>query len=286
MKTKVFKINNKITQNLGEEVFLIYGQIYAIKNKINNKVYIGQTIRRNVLERYNGSIRNTHNIHLKNSIDKYGEDNFEIITLCWCESKEEMNQKEIEYIEIYNALDSAYGYNLAFGGTGGAQPEEVRKRTSETMKKVWENDPLRRERMSANNIGENNPMHKSKGGHTLEARHKMSETKKRKFADGTLKISENAIKAINTKEVRKKMAEGKSKYVYIQYDENMNEVYKTYILKELYEYMKENNLGLTVKTYGGFKNPSCKKVVFNEKGFCGYYYKMIKKEDYVNTEVS
>lgn len=60
----------------------MYGQIYAIKNKINNKVYIGQTIRKSVLERYCGSISNTHNVHLKNSINKYGEENFEIITLC------------------------------------------------------------------------------------------------------------------------------------------------------------------------------------------------------------
>ena len=91
---------------------------------------------------------------------------------------------------------------------------------------------------------------------------------------------------MKTPAVRKKMAEAKSKYVYIQYDKSMNEVYKTYILRELYDYMKENNLGLTVKTYSGFKNKSCKKIVFNDNGFCGYYYKMIKKEDYANTEVS
>lgn len=60
----------------------MYGQIYAIKNKINNKVYIGQTIRKSVLERYHGSISNTHNVHLKNAIQKYGEENFEITTLC------------------------------------------------------------------------------------------------------------------------------------------------------------------------------------------------------------
>ena len=50
----------------------IYGIIYKIKNQINGKIYIGQTIHgfnrryKNNLEEY------TKNIHLKNSIDKYG----------------------------------------------------------------------------------------------------------------------------------------------------------------------------------------------------------------------
>lgn len=197
-----------------------------------------------------------------------------------------MNRKEIEYIELYNALDDKFGYNLAYGGIGGAQPKEVCKIISESLKESWANDTERRRKLSERNRGNGSPTHKSKGGHSEIAKQKMSRTKKEMFANGTLKISDKCKETMKTPEVRKKMAESKSKYVYIQYDASMNEIYKTYILKELYDYMKENDLGLTVKTYGGFKNKSCKRMIFNDKGFCGYYYKMIKKEDYVNTEVS
>lgn len=283
MKAKVFKSKIVTAPERGD---IMYGQIYAIKNKINNKVYIGQTIRKSVLERYHGSISNTHNVHLKNAIRKYGEENFEITTLCWCKNKEELNQREIEYIELYNALDDKFGYNLACGGIGGAQPKEICKIISERQKTIWANDTERRNKASERNRGEGNPMHKSKGGHSEFAKQKMSKTKKEMFANGTLKISDKCKEVTKTPAVRKKMAEAKSKYVYIQYDKSMNEVYKTYILRELYDHMKENNLGLTVKTYLGFKNESCKKIVFNDEGFCGYYYKKIKKEDYANTEVS
>ena len=53
---------------------LFYGKIYMIKNNINNKVYIGQTILNDVLhDRYGGNVeKHTHNDHLRNAIHKYG----------------------------------------------------------------------------------------------------------------------------------------------------------------------------------------------------------------------
>ena len=59
----------------------IYGIIYLIKNKINNKIYIGQTTQDGGFDRRyhtKDGIKDTHNEHLRNSINKYGIENFYI----------------------------------------------------------------------------------------------------------------------------------------------------------------------------------------------------------------
>ena len=87
--------------------------IYMHKNKINSKIYIGQSCNLNV---------RWHPISYKdcsyfyNAIQKYGWDNFEHIILEDSLSIEEADQKEKYYIEKYNTLNRDYGYNLKSGG--------------------------------------------------------------------------------------------------------------------------------------------------------------------------
>ena len=96
------------------------GKILNNKNKKctsttnEHKIYeiIGQT-KHSFKERYKNNLRkNTHNIELKNDIEKYGIDNFEIdefFDIAY--SKEELDKLEQLYIKSYNLLDSRYGYN-------------------------------------------------------------------------------------------------------------------------------------------------------------------------------
>ena len=96
-----------------------YGIIYKITNTINNKIYIGQTTRKNGFDgRYRSSLeQNTHNKHLKLSIQKYGIDNFQIDKEFYVAySLEELNEKEVEYITLYNSNEPKYGYNIRGGG--------------------------------------------------------------------------------------------------------------------------------------------------------------------------
>lgn len=91
--------------------------IYKITNKINNKVYIGQSVHveRRINEHKN-LLRNNkhHNQHLQHSYNKYGKKNFIFNIICECEANE-LNEKEIFYIKKYNSfLD---GYNLTPGGS-------------------------------------------------------------------------------------------------------------------------------------------------------------------------
>ena len=54
-----------------------------------------------------------------NAILKYGWDNFEHIILEQSENwtQDELNNKEKEYIDLYKANDSTYGYNITDGGS-------------------------------------------------------------------------------------------------------------------------------------------------------------------------
>ena len=96
------------------------GNIYIIKNKINNKVYIGQTTM-TVHERFMTHLKPCtqkikRNYKLYNAISKYGRENFYVETLENNVPLDELNEREIDYIALY---DSYYhGYNSTKGGDG------------------------------------------------------------------------------------------------------------------------------------------------------------------------
>jgi group I intron endonuclease len=87
--------------------------IYQIKNKVNDKVYIGSTT--NYRNRFNQHKyflrRNKHqNIHLQNAWNKYGEENFMFEVLEEV-SEEEKFIKEQEYLDELNPFNEN-GYNI------------------------------------------------------------------------------------------------------------------------------------------------------------------------------
>ena len=96
----------------------VYGIIYKITNKVNSKIYIGQTVR-NFDKRYKNNLEKyTHNNYLKNSIKKYGIENFKIDKeIDKAYSIEELNDKETCWIKYYDCI-SPKGYNICVGGLG------------------------------------------------------------------------------------------------------------------------------------------------------------------------
>ena len=107
--------------------------IYKIENKINGKVYVGQSV--NIKLRWekhkSDLINKTHvNIYLQHSFDKYGIDNFsfKIIELC---DKSQLSNREIYWIDKLNSFKN--GYNLTTGGEG--RPDyEVSDETREKLR--------------------------------------------------------------------------------------------------------------------------------------------------------
>lgn len=95
------------------------GKIYKIINDINDKVYVGQTIR-TLSERFqkhcNYSDDKGNTMAIKKAIHKYGRSHFSIILIeelkdC---NQEILNEREICWIAYYNAYNN--GYNLTKGG--------------------------------------------------------------------------------------------------------------------------------------------------------------------------
>lgn len=116
----------------------MFGFIYIITNTVNNKVYVGQTIR-SLEERWREHCRTKcHkgelNMLIKKAIQKYGRENFNITELEKCKI-EELNEKEVYYINLYNSYKE--GYNMTKGGTSGTKPLKLTKEQQESCLELY-----------------------------------------------------------------------------------------------------------------------------------------------------
>ena len=98
--------------------------IYKITNNINGMLYIGQHCFSSKKDYYfahgishTGKIYGGHNTYFCRAVIKYGFKNFskEIIEYC---NKDNINDREIFYIQKYNSNNQDVGYNLTIGGDG------------------------------------------------------------------------------------------------------------------------------------------------------------------------
>lgn len=128
-----------------------YGIIYVIVNKINKKKYIGQTTqklnKRSPWFEKSLLIIYRHNLHLINSVNKYGFENFERKILDFTQNQEELNKKEVYYIRKYNTLDPNFGYNIKEGGSNGKHTKETIEKITATSIERWK-DPKMRKKVS------------------------------------------------------------------------------------------------------------------------------------------
>lgn len=114
----------------GEEVGIIYGWY----NTNSEKWYIGQTV--NPEGRFNCHIDRAINkkdkTYFYNSIRKYGLENFVYCVLEENVLRENLNMREMDWIEYY---DSFYcGYNMTAGGNQTIFSEEFKEKMSEANK--------------------------------------------------------------------------------------------------------------------------------------------------------
>ena len=113
------------------------GYIYKIRNRIDNKIYVGQTIQ-DVEARWKDHLKKGSNCrYLKSAINKYGMDNFEFKLVC-ITFDNQLDDMEIKYIEQYNSL-VPNGYNLRLGGNSGRHNSETKQKISETLKNRYQN---------------------------------------------------------------------------------------------------------------------------------------------------
>ena len=160
------------------------GYIYMIKNKINGKLYIGQTIRKDINERWRqhkSCKKDVIGNYLYNAYQKYGLKNFEYKLICIC-FDEDCNKIETEYIKKLNTL-YPNGYNLQVGGGNHKLSEEAKQIIRE----------------------------KNKCKESPNKGKKISEEQKNKLRQSSLKWHENN-KIIITDEKKQKISESLKKY--------------------------------------------------------------------------
>lgn len=106
--------------------------IYKITNKINKKIYIGQTTR-SVKKRWHEHCKKDSGCsYLSKAIQKYGKENFTIEHLVTCSNLNVLNKFEEILIKKYNTL-APNGYNLIYGGNNHKFSKKIRIKISKKL---------------------------------------------------------------------------------------------------------------------------------------------------------
>lgn len=166
------------------------GYVYCITNTVNQKQYIGITVRdpkKRIIEHFSGNGSSL----IVRDLKKYGRAAFIYKILESNVLPELLPDLEAFYIEEFNSL-SPHGYNLTYSGSYAITSEESRRKLSEALKGrspwnkgkkglqvAWNkgkpHTPETLRKISEAVKGENHPNFGK--SHTLETRRKMSETR-------------------------------------------------------------------------------------------------------------
>ena len=150
----------------------VYGIIYLVRNKVNGKCYIGQTMKKNGFrdrygvnygqslieslymarkktmdnkEEYKKEILNKRDILLQD-MEKYGLDAFEVNEcIDYAFSRQELDIKEKTYIKYYKSLIKENGYNKTAGGQG----LQAFVGQDEISRELWKNEEFRNKTTNA-----------------------------------------------------------------------------------------------------------------------------------------
>lgn len=153
--------------------------IYAHINKINGKIYVGQTCRKPESRWGRDGSGYKEHPYFYHAIQKYGWDNFEHEIVASNLTKEEADNFERLLIAKLNLLNPDRGYNLQEGGSGGRMLESVKQKLRE--RNSGENHPMygkhlpesTKKRISESKQGEKNNFYGKR--HSEETKRKMRE---------------------------------------------------------------------------------------------------------------
>lgn len=128
--------------------------IYKITNKVNGKVYIGQSIRpieQRFQRHINDAVNNILDTHFARAIRKYGKENFYIELVETCDNQTELNLREQYWIRKYDSINNGYNETDAISKCGG---NTYMSKTESEMKEISE-------KISKTKLGSKNPHSRS-----------------------------------------------------------------------------------------------------------------------------
>jgi group I intron endonuclease len=124
-----------------QEPALRMGLIYLIRNNINGKGYVGQSVL-SLSKRWSlhkSAARRNDAFAICRALRKYGEENFTMDVIKTA-PPEQLDDLEKHYIQVYNThVDNGRGYNCTAGGRGsiGGFSKETRDKMSVIQKELW-----------------------------------------------------------------------------------------------------------------------------------------------------
>lgn len=154
--------------------------IYKLTNKINGKIYVGQTSK-TILKRWKDHIFIAKGgkqkypafsaIHA--AIVKYGEENFDIQEIDTASNLDELNEKEMYWIAQFKKISKLYNLNNGGGGnTGHIVSDSTRQKLSIT--KSGTNNSFYGKKHSLETLQKYSE-ERSGATHTIDTKKKMSE---------------------------------------------------------------------------------------------------------------
>ena len=241
--------------------------IYLTTNLITNEKYIGKHCG-DENDNYLGSGK-----ILQRAIKKYGKENFKREILYISKNAQENNEKEKEFIKVFNAVEDRTFYNISKGGDGGdifhllpvKQQEELREQARER------------------NTGINNPRYgihlseetKEKIRRNRNTEYMQTEEYKQTMSEATLKEKNGMYGKHHTEEAKQKMSKAKKGKKLGKENGNAKGIsaYKDENYKELVQHFNTIQealiaVGTKPTDYSGLS----KRIKMN-KPYKGYYWK-------------
>jgi len=188
------------------------GSIYKIEFP-NGKHYIGLTSRslEDRKKEHTYCAKSDDTKCLYKALRKYEMvDTFELVEIDTADTLEELCEKEIGYIQVYNSYYmDGNGYNMTLGGegiNGYVYTEEDKQKMSEMCKKYWENPEARKEHSEKRkNYFKNNPEAGKEQGEKIKLHYENN-------PEAIEKAREKSTKQWENPEARQQMSERAKQY--------------------------------------------------------------------------
>jgi group I intron endonuclease len=157
--------------------------IYLIRNKLNGKLYIGQT-ERSIDERWSRDLHYARGNHLPlyRAIKKYGVENFEVLQIAVADDQAQADRLEQAFIMAAGTM-APRGYNLTRGGKHGAWGHPLSEQAKAKLRAYRlgrKASPETRKKIGDVQRGEKN--HNFGKKHTPEQREKLRQAALRQWA--------------------------------------------------------------------------------------------------------
>ncbi|MBM7836489.1 GIY-YIG nuclease family protein [Clostridium sardiniense] len=140
--------------------------VYKIICKVNNKVYVGQTSEslKQRFSRHMGYQKYEHDTKFYRAVRKYGVENFEIFQIDTATNQDELDEKELFWINKLDAVNSGYNSKAVKGKCGGDtlsfHPNKTEISEKIRQSKLGDKNPMR---INGGLKGERNGMYGKRG---------------------------------------------------------------------------------------------------------------------------